>query len=136
MAETCYWTEQNISIIRGDSKTLEITITKEDGTPYIPDVDDRLYFTVKKNLNETPVVQKFYPYGGIEFNPNNNTFAIEIYPADTDNLRFAEYLYDVECDFYSTDGRKKLTVLYGAFNVFEEVTTYKDEIQWLFCKQS
>ena len=96
MAETCYWTEQNISIIRGDSKTLEITITKEDGTPYIPDVDDRLYFTVKKNLNETPVVQKFYPYGGIEFNPNNNTFAIEIYPADTDNLRFAEYLYDVE----------------------------------------
>ena len=128
MAETCYWGEVNISIPRGDSQTLVVNLLDENGDPYIPQDGDKIFFTVKKSLIEEPVIKKYYPNGGINYIEDDKTFEIEIQPKDTDNLRFAEYLYDVQCNIMSMDEVKKITVLYGGFLVREEVTTYKDEI--------
>lgn len=76
-----------IKLTRGDSAYIAIGIKSADGADYQPYADDVLTLTVKKTVNDAePAFQKTVT-GWAEF---------KIEPADTANLEFGKYKYDVQ----------------------------------------
>lgn len=76
----------DISITRGDSAIFEVTITDKDGNAYTPTHLDKVTFTVKKDTNSNVIVFQ---------RPVENGKVI-IEPEDTKNLRYGDYVYDVQ----------------------------------------
>ena len=83
-------TGTDIKMTRGDSKTIRVTLKKEG--VQIPLIDgDIIYFTVKTStITEEKTLQKIIT----EF--ADGTALIEITPADTKNLLFTTYIYDLQ----------------------------------------
>lgn len=76
-----------VRLTRGDTAELEVTISKADGSAYEMQPDDKLIFSVKKTIKSAEYdVQKIVTGSNV----------IHIDPADTANMAFANYLYDVE----------------------------------------
>lgn len=76
--------ENNITLTRGDSATLELSI-KDEGASY-DFSDDLVQFTVKRNtVTEEVVFQKTFTTGIVVINP-----------ADTKDLRYTDMKYDVQ----------------------------------------
>lgn len=84
-----------ISITRGDSAQITLTIRdRVTGRPFVPGTDDRLTFTVKRELSdEVPVVVKTLDNGIIRQKTDCLLFLL---PEDTASLPFGTYRYDVE----------------------------------------
>ena len=84
-----------ISITRGDSAQITLTIRdRVTGRPFVPGTDDRLTFTVKRELSdEAPVVVKTLDNGIIRQETDCLLFLL---PEDTASLPFGTYRYDVE----------------------------------------
>lgn len=87
-----------IILTRGDSAALEVSMTK-DGEPYTPEPGDVVRFALKHaamNAKRTqfkddePLVLRDIPI---------ETLMLELRPADTKDLDFGEYRYDVEITF-------------------------------------
>lgn len=83
-----------ISLVRGDSMSLQFAITK-DGESYVPVEDDHIRFALKHAeflpwktdyKDPEPVLMKVIPY---------DTLVLKIDPSDTKNLDFGRYVYDV-----------------------------------------
>jgi hypothetical protein len=73
-----------ITLTRGDYASFHIDIFDEAGGAYELKDDDIVTFTVKRNTRtEEALVQK-------------NGVDIEIFPEDTENLRYGTYSYDVQ----------------------------------------
>lgn len=78
-----------IRITRGDSLTINVALTDDDGFPYEPVEGDVVIFTVKKSaIAEDVLIQK---------NIDIETLVLELVEADTKNLAFGTYRYEVEC---------------------------------------
>ena len=95
----------NVKITRGDTGVIAISLQNKDGSSYEMQPDDVLVMTVKTNtFNKDVLIQKQFADG-----------QIKIDPADTDNLSYGTYYYDVQ-----------LTTAAG--DVFTVITPHKFEI--------
>jgi hypothetical protein len=104
-----------VSVTRGDSATFPLTLTKADGTQFIPDSTkgEKITFTVRqgpKSENYPVLIQK-----------DVTGTRIEIDPADTENLEYGAYIFDVEAVWMEEELETK-TVIIGQFNVYAEVS--------------
>lgn len=85
----CHKDDDNtIRITRGDSLTVNISLTDDDGFPYVPVEGDVVNFTVKKSAKATETL--------IEKQIDINTLELDLVEADTENLAFGEYRYEIE----------------------------------------
>lgn len=100
----------DIQITRGDTAVIAINLELEDGTEYVLAAGDTLLFTVKTNVRTKDIlIQKAFTDRQIKINP-----------ADTDNLPYGTYYYDVQL---STVGGDVFTVITPhKFKVSAEVT--------------
>lgn len=87
--------DNTIRITRGDSLTVDITLTDNDGFPYEPVEGDVILFTVKKAASSSTIL--------IQKNVDIETLQIDLVEQDTENLAFGEYKYEVEVTTVSGD---------------------------------
>ena len=77
-----------IRITRGDSLEVTVTLTDDDGFPYEPVEGDEIWFRVKKSaIAEDILIEK-------SVDPTN--LIVQIEEADTKNLEFGNYKYEIE----------------------------------------
>ena len=88
-----------IFLTRGDSATLNINVCNADGTAYTPTGTVKLYFSVKKSVNDTEYV--------LQKSITDLSESISIAPSDTTSLDCGKYTYDVELH----DGEKVYTII-------------------------
>ena len=104
-----------MTMTRGDSESITISVVNEDGTKNLLEVGDTIYFTVKKNINtDEKIMQKVITHF------TNNVAIIEIEPIDTDNLDFGDYVYDVQLT--KSDGKVMTIITPNRFTIGGEVT--------------
>lgn len=100
----------NISLIRGDSGVFTLSIADTNGTPVELTDGDVLTFTLRRTpWSPTIVLQKTITDGTLTINP-----------ADTQDMPFGSYVYDVELK--RTDGYVDTVIPPHRFLLMEEVT--------------
>lgn len=100
----------NITLVRGDYFPCNIAMTKND-EPFIP-TNGTLRFAVKKKYadpDEKVLIIKQIPL---------DTMLLELESSDTKDLRFGEYVYDIE--YTDVNGRPD-TFIRAKFFIAEEV---------------
>jgi hypothetical protein len=105
----------NITLTRGDSANLTVEIKDSDGTQIPLVTGDTIYFTVKSSPSTTTkLLQKVITAftGGLA--------NIEILPADTSQMMFGKYYYDIQ--YSRADGYVRTIVAPSNFTVAPEVT--------------
>ena len=81
--------DNTIRITRGDSLTINIILTDNDGFPYEPVEGDEVWFTVKKSaISEDVLIRKSIDITSLE---------LDLVESDTKDLAFGNYKYEVEC---------------------------------------
>lgn len=101
--------DNSISLTRGDSARIDITVVDAEGEEYELQEGDVLLFTVKSSVNDKDIlIQKS---GAI----------VNLLPADTEDLEYGKYVYDVQ-----------LTLLDGTVNTIIAPSTFKimSEVSW------
>lgn len=96
-------TDNNIYITRGNTATINITLT-EDGKPYTLREGDKLILSVKRR----------YPFNDMVLEKTTTTGSFEFAVIDTYELAFGVYDYDIT--FYGVDGSVD-TVIIGTFKL-------------------
>ena len=77
----------NISLTRGDTLKLTVTIT-QDGEIYNVKEGDRVRFALKKSISDAEcLIIKEIP---------NSSLLLHLVPSDTKSLPFGVYVYDIE----------------------------------------
>lgn len=105
----------NISMIRGDSETINVSCKNDSGIKVHLVEGDMIYFTVKTSPNtEKKTLQKVVT----EF--VDGEAAIEIFPADTQSLNAGSYFYDIQLN--RANGQVKTIIPPSRFAVKPEVT--------------
>ena len=97
-----------ITLTRGDTFMADITINKQDNTPYIPVEGDSVRFAMKRSYEDAEsVLAKNIPI---------DTMRLIFEPEDTKKLSFGQYIYDVqltkasgEVDTFIAKAKLKLT---------------------------
>jgi hypothetical protein len=118
--------ENAVSIYRGVSKTLKLTVaqTDDDGDAVPVDLTGAsVYFTVKKELKDTiPVIRKSTAQiTEVEVtDPKAGEAAIYLNPVDTQTLEPGQYLFDVLVVLAS--GKRYIVVKVSIFEVLAGVT--------------
>lgn len=80
--------KQTIKMTRGDTFRATLEIEQADGTPYTPASGDEIRFAMKKNYEDQEcLIEKEIPI---------NTLVLEISPAETKDLSFGKYVYDIQ----------------------------------------
>lgn len=100
----------DISITRGDSAVFEITIIDKDKNTYTPTDGDKITFTVKENTRSKATVFAKEVIDG----------KVIIDPADTEDLHYGKYVYDVQ--LVTADGWVDTIITPHLFTVLGEVT--------------
>lgn len=78
----------SITLTRGDTMKIQVSITNSDGEPYIPEPTDVIRFAMKKDYtDQNPLITKIIP---------NDTLILQLDPVDTKSLEFGEYVYDIQ----------------------------------------
>lgn len=107
----------NLSMIRGDSESITISLTDSDQEAVVLTTDDdTIYFTVKLNTSvEAKILQKVITEFDVE-----GTAIIEINPPDTKELPYKSYKYDIQ--WVDKDGKVRTIVAPSVFTIEPEVT--------------
>lgn len=105
-----------ISMIRGDSETIQVSCfdMNKEKIPFI--LGDRVYMTVKESVY-TP--EKIFQKLVVQFTEEGDAI-IEIDPEDTKDLAFETYVYDVQ--FVKLDGKVTTIIPPSKFTILGEVT--------------
>ena len=86
---------------RGDSLSIGLAITYDDGTSYEPEDGDKIRFALKSAAmtvgnkefrDREPLISKDIP---------TDTLVLELGPSDTKSLPFGNYVYDIELTYAS-----------------------------------
>lgn len=96
--------EQKLSIVRGRTQTIHITITDASGNAYVLGNEEKLIFGVKKNYYDASyLIEKTLTIH--DASPVSGTYILSLKPEDTQHLRCDKYCYDVglqsENDYYT-----------------------------------
>ena len=97
-----------IYLTRGDTFKAIITISNPDGTIYTPKEGDEIRFAMKQNIEDEECL--------IIRDISINDMMLVLYPADTKNLEYGTYVYDIQLtrangdvDTFITASKLKLT---------------------------
>lgn len=101
-------TGTNIRMVRGDSESIGIKISG-----YTLTEGDFIEFTVRKYIGSPIFIYKK------ESNFVDNSISVNIYPEDTNNLDFGDYIYDIQLTY---GGSVKTIIRPSRFTIGEEVT--------------
>lgn len=77
-----------IQLTRGDTMILELSLVDETGDKYVPDPADVIIFRVKRNSTSKEIL--------IEKNISPEDMVLKLDEADTKDLKFGTYYYEVE----------------------------------------
>lgn len=77
--------ENNIYLTRGDTADFDIELTDEDGQPYTMGADEIIIFSLRR----------LYDKGLILVQKQSSTPAFSLSTADTKDLSFGKYKYDI-----------------------------------------
>jgi len=116
-----------LEMTRGDTLRLKFQRMTEN-KEVIKEQVDEMYMTCKKRYrSQDYVFQKCLSKGSIAYDKNTNYYHIKIDPEDTENLRYGEYVFDIEI----TQDNNIKTILKGTLNITEEATwsINKKEVQ-------
>lgn len=97
-----------IYLTRGDTFRAVITISNPDGSIYTPQEGDKVRFAMKEDIDsEEILILREVPI---------DTMELVIYPGDTKELEFGNYVYDIQLtkangdvDTFITKSKLKLT---------------------------
>lgn len=78
-----------IRITRGDSLTINVILTDDEGYEYVPVEGDEVWFTVKKSAAADEVL--------IHKAIDINDLVLDLVEEDTKDLAFGNYRYEIEC---------------------------------------
>lgn len=107
-------TDENITMIKGDTLAFNITVNDDNGDPITVDY---AYFTAKKNLSDsTPAFQKSLGNG---ITQEDGVLTVRVAPTDTASLYDGMYYYDCQIRI----GSDKYTLLRGILSLEADVTT-------------
>lgn len=105
----------NISMTRGDSEAIKVTVKDTLGNTIPLVTGDTISFTVREYMmSTTKVIEKIIT----EF--DDGTALININPQDTNDLRFASYVYDIQLT--RGNGTVKTIIPPSQFLITGEVT--------------
>lgn len=105
----------NIEMIRGDTETIRLSLFNKEDAKVPLDEGDLVYFTVKESTNtESILLQKIIT----DF--VDGTVIINIQPEDTKDLRFRDYVYDIQLN--RVNGDVKTVIPPSKFTIGSEVT--------------
>lgn len=100
-----------ISLTRGDTLKVKVSMVKPNGSEYIPDGSDSIRFAMKKHYEDTSVlIEKTIP---------NDTRLLWLEPSDTKPLEFGTYVYDIQLTH--SDGDVDTFIDRAIFELTEEV---------------
>ena len=100
-----------ITLTRGDTFMASISITQQDGTPYVPSEGDKVRFAMKtKYQDPEPLLTKEIPI---------DTMTLLLNPEDTKNLSFGKYVYDIQLT--KADGTVDTFITKASIKLTEEV---------------
>ena len=99
----------NISIIRGDSATITLSVTDAEENPYTIKSTDSITMMVRKTPTSKVVLTKTF-----------TDAVLNIDPVDTSSLACGSYVYDVQ--LVHQDGWTDTIIPVHQFNVLPEVT--------------
>ena len=109
--------KQTIDIIRGTSKTVNITVSNSDGTPYELQSEEMLRFCVKRcHEDETCVIEK--ELTSIHY--NDGVYMLHLSPSDTEQLEAGRYFYD--CGL-QVGGEYYMIIERSLFNVLPSISS-------------
>lgn len=115
--------EFDMEFPRGDTCPIEFTLTDKSGNVLIPQENDEIYFTMKKNYNtKDTILQKRFSYGDIEIYDDKINFVLS--HADTANLKYGNYYYDIQL----VSGDYVKTLVLGTLTLTNEATWIENEI--------
>lgn len=97
-----------IYLTRGDTFKAKLTITYPDGSVYTPKEGDEIRFAMKENVeDEECLIWRDIPI---------DTMLLVLYPGDTKELEFGNYVYDIQLtkangdvDTFITASKLKIT---------------------------
>ena len=113
----------NITMPRGDLRPVNFTVSDSDGQPANLEFDE-IYFTVKASfLDKNFLFQKRLGDGSIT-READGSYSFAILPEDTDHLRIAKYVFDIEL---VQNGLIKQTTV-GELALTNEVTFAENEV--------
>ena len=99
-----------ITLTRGDTFVALISITKQDGTPYVPNDGDKVRFAMKAKYEDPePLVVKDIPI---------DTLTLTLLPEDTKDLSFGKYVYDIQLT--KADGTVDTFITKATIKITEE----------------
>lgn len=84
--------KQPLAIVRGTTKTMTISVTAEDGSVYTLEEGEVLRFGVKKHPGDTAYL---FSKDMSSSSLADGVYSFKIDPADTEDLDFGCYYYDV-----------------------------------------
>ena len=82
-----------IAMTRGDTANIVFSAVDDNGQTYNPVANDVLRFAVAKKVGADPV---FTPITNIMSDDATAFWTVQIQPADTNNLKFGDYVFDVQ----------------------------------------
>lgn len=101
----------SISLTRGDTLQIQISITDASGERYSPAEGDVIRFAMKQRYSDpTPILVKTIP---------NETLILLINPEDTKSLSYGAYKYDIELT--TATGIVDTFIPRADFKILEEV---------------
>lgn len=84
-----------ITLTRGDTLRLHLTLNNADGTTYSPSEGDTIRFAAKTRYSDKDaVLYKEIP---------TDTLILTLDPSDTKNLGFRDYVYDIQITYANGD---------------------------------
>lgn len=109
---------KEIKMVRGTSRTFEISVTDADGNPYTLQEGEKIIFGVKKQTTDEELV-----LCKVVEECTDGVCRVELDPEDTANLAVGKYQYDVGLqtgvDYY-------IVVELSIFNLTANVTKWGD----------
>ena len=114
-----------IALTRGDTANIVFSAVDEQGTSYTPVANDKLTFSVAKKVGQDPV---FEPITNTMISSATDFWTITLQPAHTNNLKFGDYVFDVQLTRYN-GGNEEVDTIIGTtddmkptFRVWGEVS--------------
>jgi hypothetical protein len=98
-------------MVRGDSATISLSIQNADGSEYTILPTDSVTMMVRKTPTSEVVISKTLDNG-----------VLNITPADTSNLPFGSYVYDIQIVHGADNGWTDTIIPVHQFNILQEVT--------------
>ncbi|MBQ3455174.1 MAG: hypothetical protein IJG36_01935 [Synergistaceae bacterium] len=109
-----YVDSNTIYLTRGDSANITITIKDSEGEDYTPVTGDKIYFRLKKNVFGKSLI--------LVKEIDTSTLTLALVPADTANLNFASYRYEIE--LVTASGDRFTVIENGEFVIGVELESH------------